>query len=125
MQTVHQVRVTASFRRTLDGLAAFLREAEAPRAFDALLRDLADTVIPNLERFPEMGRDFLLRSAGSVEVAQGLEEIRAIGAGLRLREYVLSPYLLLYATDEQTVYLMAIRHHRQLSFDFPGLWGDV
>ena len=72
-----------------------------------------------------MGRDFFARPAGSVEVSQGLDGLRILGESLRLREYALPPYLLLYATDERTVHLVAIRHHRQLSFDFPGLWGDV
>jgi len=94
-------------------------------AYDALLDDLLGTVIPNLERFPEMGRDFLTRSAGSVEVAQGVEGLLASRAIQHVREYILPPYLLLYATAERTVYLLSIRHHRQLSFDFPGLWNDV
>ena len=41
-----------------------------------------------------------------------------------MREYVLKDYLLLYALiDGATVYLLSIRHHRQLSFDFEGHWG--
>lgn len=125
MAVLYQVRITAHFRRSLDDVEAFLLEAEAPAAFDRLLADLADTVIPNLERFPEMGRDFLARPPGSVEVAHGLERLRILAASRYLREYVLPPYLLLYATTEGTVDLMAIRHHRQLSFDFAGLWSDV
>jgi hypothetical protein len=31
-------------------------------------------------------------------------------------------YLLLYARIKGTVYLLAVRHERQLSFDFQGLW---
>ena len=123
MEPLCQVRITPNFRRTLEDVEVFLREAEAPQAFDALLDDLADKVIPNLERFPEMGRDFMARSAGSIEVAQGLEGLRKLGAALRLREYILSPYPLLYATSGPAVHLLAIRHHRQLSFDFAGLWG--
>jgi len=125
VEPLRQVRLTANFRRTLDSIALFLREAGTADTFVPLLRDLFDTVIPNLERFPEMGRDFFARPAGSVEVTHGLEGLRDLGASLRLREYVLPPYLLLYATDEEAVYLLAIRHHRQLSFDFVGLWGDV
>jgi len=122
---VRQVKLTANFRRTLDGVAAFLREAGAANAFAPLLADLADKVIPNLERFPDMGRDFSARPVGSVEVAQGLDGLDALAASLRRREYILPPYQLLYAADGQTVYLIAIRHHRQLSFDFPSLWDDV
>jgi hypothetical protein len=36
---------------------------DAPRAYDAsLLEELLDTVIPNLEQFPTMGRPFLARA---------------------------------------------------------------
>jgi hypothetical protein len=109
----------------LGQLEAFLREAGAIAAYDGLLDDLLSTVIPNLEKFPDMGRDFLARPAGSVEVAQGVERLSGTGPFRHLREYVLPPYLLLYATGRQTVDLLSIRHHRQLSFDFPGLWNDV
>jgi plasmid stabilization system protein ParE len=122
---MRQVRLTANFRRTLDNIDAFLQEAGTADAFVPLLRDLFDTVIPNLERFPEMGHDLFAQPAGSVEVAHGLERLHILRASLRVREYVLPPYLLLYATDEEAVHLLAIRHHRQLSFDFAGLWGDV
>jgi len=40
-----------------------------------------------------------------------------------IREYVLKNYLLLYAPIDGAIYLLAIRHQRQLSFDFAGLWG--
>jgi len=125
LDPVRQIKLTANFRRTLDGVGAFLREARAPEAFALLLDDLADKVIPNLERFPDMGRDFSAHPVGSVEVAQGVDGLDSLGPSLRRREYILPPYQLLYAADQQTVYLIAIRHHRQLSFDFPGLWGDV
>ncbi|MFZ4538114.1 hypothetical protein [Propionivibrio sp.] len=40
-----------------------------------------------------------------------------------LREYVLKDYLLLYALIGGAIYLLAVRHQRQLSFDFEGHWG--
>ncbi len=39
-----------------------------------------------------------------------------------LREYVTTHYLLLYAQIRGVVYLLSIRHHRQLSFDLAGHW---
>ena len=39
-----------------------------------------------------------------------------------LREYVMTHYLLLYARIKGSVYLLSIRHQRQLSFDFQALW---
>jgi hypothetical protein len=52
-----------------------------------------NTVIPNLERFPDIGRPFLDRPARSVEVRNGLDALQrkltAIGEGGVLCEYVL------------------------------------
>ena len=38
-------------------------------------------------------------------------------------EYILDHYLVLYAQIDANLYLLAIRHHRQLSFDFQSHWG--
>ena len=121
------VKLTANFERNLEEIELFFVEAEAPRAYEALLDELLATVIPNLERFPDMGRSFLARSARSVETTNSLSALRTKLASLTsdpeaLREYVLSDYLLLYAQVDSTIYLLAIRHHRQLSFDFQSYW---
>ena len=121
------VKLTANFERNLEEIELFFVEADASRAYDALLDELLATVIPNLERFPDMGRSFLARSARSVETTNSLSALRTKLASLTsdpeaLREYVLSDYLLLYAQVDSTIYLLAIRHHRQLSFDFQLHW---
>ena len=48
----------------------------------------------------------------------------AAGAASALREYLHGDYLMLYTAMDATatVYLLSIRHHRQLSFDFARLW---
>ena len=126
MVAKHAVKLTAHFERNLEALEAFLAEAEAPRAFDALLDELTDAIIPNLERFPEMGRLFLERPARSVEVTNGIarltKQLDALAKDGELREYVTTHYVLLYAHIGGTVYLLSIRHQRQLSFDFESLW---
>ena len=121
------VQLTANFERNLEEIERFLVEADAPYAYDALLDELLTTVIPNLERFPDMGRSFLAQPARSVETTNSLNTLRTKLAALTsepdaLREYVLSDYLLLYAHIESTIYLLAIRHYRQLSFDFESHW---
>jgi len=125
--TKHVVKLTANFERNLEEAEAFLLQAHAPQAFDALLDELTDTVIPNLERFPGMGRLFLKRPPHSVETTNGLDGIRAkllaLSDTAEIREYVLSHYLLLYAHLDTTIYLLSIRHHRQLSIDFQAQWG--
>ncbi len=122
----HVVKLTRNFERNLDDIERFLEENEATSAFDLLLDELADTVIPNLESFPKMGRTFLDHPALSVEAASRVEKLRTqldgLGSSSDIREYVLSHYLVLYAVTETTVYLLSIRHHRQLSFDFEDLW---
>ena len=126
MTARHTVKLTANFERNLQEIEAFLLEAQAPQAFDALLGELTDTVLPNLESFPGMGRPFLARPARSVEVANGIGRLRkrlsALGKDGELREYVMTHYLLLYARINGAVYLLSIRHQRQLSFDFQSLW---
>lgn len=118
------VKLTANFEANLDQIEAFLLQADAASAYDALLADLETTVIPNLENFPRIGRPFFDRGAGSVEAHAKIERLaRRLGEG-ELREYLSGDYLLLYAFIERTVYLLSIKHHRQLSFDFERLWTE-
>jgi len=122
----HAVKLTRNFERNLDEIERFLEESEATSAFDLLLDELADTVIPNLESFPKMGRPFLERPALSVEARSRVEKLRTqldgLGSSSDVREYVLSHYLVLYAVIDMTIYLISIRHHLQLSFDFEDLY---
>lgn len=75
-EAAHRVELTATVLERLHGVEAFLAEADAADAADAL------------------------------------------------REYVHGDYLMLYCAIDSatTVYLLSIRHHRELSFDFTGLW---
>jgi len=120
------VKLTRNFERNLDDIERFLEENDATSAFDLLLDELIDTVIPNLESFPKMGRPFLDCPALSVEAASRVEKLRtqlySLGSGSDIREYVLSRYLVLYAVTDTTVHLLSIRHYRQLSFDFEDFW---
>lgn len=122
------VKLAANFERNLADIERFLFEAEAPQAYDALLDELLGTVIPNLERFPYMGRPFLARPSRSVEATSSLEALREKLSALTtdaeaLREYILADYLVLYAQVGGNLYQLAIRHHRQLTFDFESHWG--
>ncbi|MCP5276807.1 MAG: type II toxin-antitoxin system RelE/ParE family toxin [Thiobacillus sp.] len=124
------VKFTRNFERTLEEFEHFLLEVEAPQAIDLLLDELGESVIPNLERFPDMSRPFLARKPRSVEAGNALERLQAQLAGqftqpVTLREYLLASYLILHARLEDTVYLLAIKHHRQLSFDFESHWGST
>lgn len=112
------IKLTAHFERNLESIESFLAEAAALQAYDRLLDELAGTLIPNLERFPAMGRDLLERPVGSVEAVNALERLQTRLQGGELREYMLEDYLVLYARFDTQIHLLAIKHHRQLSFDF-------
>lgn len=126
MAKKYSVKLTENFERNLEEIEAFAMEADAPHAFDLLLNELIETVIPNLERFPEMGRSFMARRPASVEGVNGLErlerQLEQLGPGGEIREYVSQHHLILYAVIKNGVYLLSIRHQKQLSFDFQSLW---
>ena len=126
-EQLYRVELTASFLERLESIEAFLVEADADFAFDDLLAELRSTVIPNLQRFPRIGRRYL---ANPPQSAEALAQLAALPAGApdALREYLHGDYLVLYTVFDAspkaiaTVYLLSIRHHRQLSFDFARLW---
>jgi hypothetical protein len=124
---LYRVELAASFLERLESIEAFLVEADAGFAFDDLLAEIRATVIPNLRRFPRMGRRYLANPPQSAEALALLAAMPA-GAPDALREYLHGDYLMLYLVEdvspkaEATVYLLTIRHHRQLSFDFARLW---
>ena len=120
---LHQVELTAGFLERLHAIEAFLIQANAAFAFDALLAEIRAIVIPNLRRFPRMGRPYLANPPQSAEALAQLASLPA-GAANALREYLHGDYLMLYTVVDAnaTVYLLSIRHHRQLSFDFARLW---
>ena len=122
------VGLTANFERNLSNIESFLTEVEAPQAYDALLDELLNKVIPNLERFPGMGRPFLANVPQSVEATNSIESLKAKLLALKidldaLREYILADYLVLYVQMKEDLYLLAVKHQRQLTFDFESHWG--
>jgi len=128
-QGMMTIKLATNFERNLADIEAFLTEADAPQAFDALLDDLLNTVIPNLERFPGLGRPFFNRAIGSVEAANAIAALKTkltltLGSSATsLREYVMAHYLVLYVQVEDSIFLLSIKHHRQLTFDFEAHWG--
>lgn len=123
------IRLTENFERNLADIEAFLTEAGVPEAYDALIDELLDSVIPNLERFPGLGRPFLNRTVGSAEVVKAITDLEkklALVLGpstTMLREYVMAHYLVLYVQVNDSIFLLSIKYQRQLSFDFQTHWG--
>ena len=120
------VKLTANFERTLLEIGSFLIDGEAVPVYDVLLDDLLETVILNLERFPAMGRSFMGRPLRCVETNNAIDALQGklikIDRHAEIREYALPLYLLLYAFSGTEIFLLAIAHHQQLSFDFKALW---
>lgn len=127
-----EVRYTANFEANLHNIEAFWIENDFPQGYDRLLDELIDTVVVNLERHPRMGRPFLSRQPDSVEAQARYERLQTKLASAdqpaAMREYVMTDYLVLYAVlgpaagTASTIYLISIKHHKQLSFDFERLW---
>ncbi|HEX4879738.1 MAG TPA: type II toxin-antitoxin system RelE/ParE family toxin [Limnobacter sp.] len=124
-----KIKLTANFERNLADIEQFLTEAEAPQAFDDLIDELLGTAVPNLERFPELGSPFFNRTVRSVEATNATAVLKAKLLALAgsssssLREYVMKHYLVLYVQVGDALFLLSIKHHKQLSFDFEGHWG--
>ena len=73
-----KVELTGSFLERLKDIEVFLVQADAGFAFDDLLADIRTIVIPNLKRFPRMGRPYLANPPQSVEA---LTQLAALPAG--------------------------------------------
>ena len=117
------VRITRNFDTNLADIRWFLEEQQAPLAFRSLIEELFETVIPNLQRFPDMGVDFLAYAPLSTEGWMRLTTLKQrLGKNTSMREYISGDYLMLYAVRGDDLYLLSIKHHRQLSFDLKGYW---
>ena len=123
------VKITANFESNLASIDIFWSDRKAPHAFMQLLEDL-ETVISNLERYPLLGRSFLNRLPQSLESVERISRLKHRFGDIDVREYLFGDYIILYGvhgssgTSENllTVHLLAVRHHRQLSFDFEAFW---
>ena len=118
------LRITSNFEQNLDEIRDFLeRQGAPPAVFGGLIDYLFDTVLPNLEHFPELGVDFLSHPVTSLEARERIGKLRErLGGERQLREYIARDYLILYALDRENLDLLAIEHHGQLSFDLKGHW---
>jgi len=113
---------TINFQHNLDDIQTFLAERDEAVYFQGLLDKLFDEVIPNLEEFPAMGRDFLFGQPASVEGFQLYKRIKSKTGNASIREYIFDQYLTLYAIVGDQLYLLSVKHHAQLSFDLTGHW---
>lgn len=116
-----EVRASANFLANLDDLAEFLLRID-PEAALQLYRRLKDQIaemVDLLESHPAIGRPARFLMARSVQgrerAARAAKLAQSLGLD-NLREYVLRDHLALYACSDETVVLLAVRHHRQLEY---------
>ncbi|WP_028602106.1 hypothetical protein [Ottowia thiooxydans] len=119
---LHPVKVSASFEASLQDAERFLIAAGQPQAFDTLLDELLTKIVPNLGRFPLLGRALLDEKAGAVESLTAQEALKRRAGHLQPRQYVSPSFLLIYAAAKDAVYLLNLRYYGQLSFDLESMW---
>ena len=113
---------TENFSETLEGIRAFLGE-DGRTAFRHLVDRLFADTVPTLCRFPLSGRQLLKHPVRSLEAHAFTKRLEALlEAGDDLREFILDDYLVLYLLRRNLVIFLALKHHRQLSFDLTRFW---
>jgi hypothetical protein len=115
-------RFTENFSANLSAVEEFLGP-HSRTTFRHFLGQLFDEAIPTLCRFPQSGRSFLTRVVKSTKTEVLAKQlIKLLNKEDALREFVMDEYLLLYLVRRNQVILLAVKHHRQLSFDLTRFW---
>ena len=115
-------RFTENFSANLTAIEEFVAP-HSRTAFHRFLDRLFDEVIPTLCRFPQSGRLFLtctVKSAKAKTLTKALSKL--FNKEDDLREFILDDYLVLYLVRRHQVVFLAVKHHRQLSFDLRRFW---
>jgi plasmid stabilization system protein ParE len=113
---------TENFLSNLDAIEAFLKP-EGQAAFGRLLDRLFDDIVPMLTRFPDTGRPLLRHPVRSREARTLVRKLRSLMSSTdEIREFVVDDYLILYLRRRKRLIFLAIKHHRQLSFDLLRFW---
>ena len=113
---------TDNFTCNLDAIESFL-SVGGKAAFQRLLDRLFDDICPQLAQFPKSGRLFLEHQIGSTDARALVERVREkLHADDELREFVVDTFVLLYLIRRNRIYFLAIKHHRQLSYDLLRFW---
>ena len=115
-------RFTENFSVNLTAVEEFAAP-HSRTAFHQFLDRLFDEVVPTLCRFPQSGRSFLAHTIKSTKAKTLTKELRKLlGKEDDLHEFVTDEYLVLYLVRRGQVIFLAVKHHRQLSFDLTRFW---
>ena len=120
-----EVLFAHNFDKNLEEFRKFCLESDRELAFESLLDELFEKVVPNLEQFPDIGRNFLDKEAHSTQSLILKSKIREkIGKDQEIRLLVSGDHLILYVVSHLSVVLLSIKHHKQLSFDVDSFLDD-
>ncbi|AET88549.1 MULTISPECIES: type II toxin-antitoxin system RelE/ParE family toxin [Caballeronia] len=121
------VRIMGCFDTRLTDIERHYDRTGRLQAFDLLVESLHDRALPLLRRFPAIGRRVLNTNPDTVHALQAYEQVVeatvVASSAPELREYIFDDYVLLYLLTDDTIYLVSIRHSKEVSFDFEYLWG--
>lgn len=121
-----RVRATNAFAASQHAVLAFMRAQDADTAstrYEALLLELQDGV-QRLAWAPGSGRPARFQDATSVQGQLLARQARQLATTLgapHLREAVLRRHLLLYAHSDGDMFLLALKHERQLAYELPAV----
>lgn len=116
-----RIQAAESFVRNVRAVQSFLQQqddASAAARYDALLVQLKDAR-EHLRWNPAAGRPARFMRAQSAQgqaLAAQAKALATAHAAPELREWVVKPYVLLYAHGSDRVVLLALKHERQLVF---------
>lgn len=120
-----RVRATRSFAASQRALLAFMLAsdpASAATRYASLLVELQQAH-QRLSWAPASGRPAHFLAAASLQgqaMARRAQQLAHDLGAPELREVVLKHHLLLYAHSDRDVYLLALKHERQLAYGLPG-----
>ena len=119
-----QPRFTENFSANLTAIEVFIGP-HSQTAFRRFLDRLFDEIIPTLCTFPQSGRSFSAHPIKSAKARARTKDLgKLLNKGDDLREFVVDDYLVLYVVSRRQVIFLAVKHHRQLSFDLKQFWSE-
>ena len=118
-----EVLVTQPFREAFASLADHYRTlqplfADSGARLAGFNEDLFARIVPALEQHAHIGRPYALRKLGSGGEAVLLAQLTPLLAASSAvaREWVEREFTILYLVTPETVYLVNLKHHRQLGY---------
>jgi hypothetical protein len=121
-----RIQATHNFGACQRAILEFMIEqnpATAAGRYEQLLAELRQ-VVQRLAWGPASGRPARFLAASSIQGRMLARQARELAARLgtpELREVILKRHVLLYAHSEREVFLLALKHERQLRYDLASL----